>query len=37
MSRGFLLDTCVFAEYSKPFPDSTVIDWLETNDASAYL
>jgi tRNA(fMet)-specific endonuclease VapC len=31
MSR-YLLDTCVFAEYSKPRPNTKVFDWLDGQD-----
>ena len=37
MSR-YLLDTCVFAEYSKPRPNTKVFDWLDARDLeSQYL
>jgi len=29
---GYLLDTCVFAEYSKPRPNGRVIDWIDSLD-----
>jgi predicted nucleic acid-binding protein len=29
---GYLLDTCVFAEYSKPKPNTRVFDWIDSQD-----
>jgi len=29
MSRGFLLDTCVFAEYTNQVPQRSVIEWID--------
>ena len=34
MSR-YLLDTCVFAEYSKPRPNDKVFDWIDAQDQEA--
>src|SRR6478672_3948725 len=32
---GYLLDTCVFAEYSKPRPNSNVFDWIDAQEQEA--
>ena len=35
---SYLLDTCVFAEYSNPKPVQTVVDWLDVqSDESLYI
>jgi len=31
----YLLDTCVFAEYSKPRPNSNVFDWIDAQEQEA--
>lgn len=38
MMRGYLLDTCVLSEFTRPKPADEVLAWLDTqNQSSLYL